>query len=175
MTTSPKLHNFSLADIRSALDDVRLPFSVALIGSDNYFNAGAVVRTLHCFLGQKLYLINTPKLYKRAAMAAYKYEKNNIVHFDTCEEFETFVGKKKRNLVVFERRPDLTTQNICTFQYPENPILVFGNEKTGMPEHLLKQAVVVSIPMLGLVNDLNLACAVGIGCYDFVSKHMCSI
>jgi len=172
MTAPPDLEGFSTEEIIEALDEVRLPFDICLVGSDNYFNGGAVVRILHSFLGRKLHLVDVPKIYKRACMSTYKYEKNNIVHYSSCDEFDEYVQLNKRNLVVFERRWGLETKSLCTFSYPENPILVFGSEKFGVPDRYLTGTNVVSIPMLGIQNDLNLACAVGIVCYDFINKYM---
>jgi len=56
------------------------------------------------------------------------------------------------------------------YTYPEEPILLFGSEKTGVHDTLLeKSCAVVSIPMYGLHNDHNVAC--GIVLYDYVSKQ----
>jgi tRNA G18 (ribose-2'-O)-methylase SpoU len=170
MTISIDLSDFTKEEVITALNEVRLPYSVALIGSDNYYNAGAVVRTLHSFLGKQLHLVESTKLYKRACMSTYQYEKHNIIHYDNCDDFDSFVERENRNIVVFERRWGMSAQTLPRFKYPENPILVFGSEKFGVPDRYLTKYPVVSIPMLGIQNDLNLACAVGIACYDFVSK-----
>lgn len=165
MSKAPDLSNFTKEEIRETLDEIRHPFSIAICGSDNYFNSGAIIRSAHIFLVKEIILVDTPAFYERATMGTHKWE--NIVHV-TREEFL----KETRPLICFERRSDLTSQCLMGFSYPENPVLVFGNEKTGIPGQILSMAhSVVSIPQYGLQNDMNLANAASIGIYDWISKH----
>lgn len=164
MSKAPDLSNFTKEEIRETLNEVRHPVSIAICGSDNYFNSGAIIRSAHIFLVKEIILVDTPVFYERATMGTHKWE--NIIHV-TSEQFLT----ETRPLICFERRPDLTSQDLMGFSYPENPVLVFGNEKTGIPDQILSRAhSVVSIPQYGLQNDMNLANAASIGIYDFIVK-----
>ena len=166
MTISPDLGDFSLDEIRSALDDVRHPFEVAVYGSENYHNMGSIVRTCHSFLCAKIWQIDFGDFYKRATMGTHKFE---TIEPLTLAEFLT--ATIDRNIVVLERNPDLQMQDIRGFHYPDRPILFFGSEKFGVPAQVIEVAEnIVTIPMYGLHNDLNLAVAAGIAIYDFVSK-----
>lgn len=159
-----------MEEIVEALYDVRHPFEIALLGSDNYFNLGAIVRTSHAFLVKKLYAVGIDGgCYKKASMGALKYERYSMVQ---CEEenFRNYLIEENRNVVVFEKRPGLATEDIRPFEYPDNPVFVFGSEKNGIPDYYMENYPVVSIPMFGITNDLNVALAVGIVCYDFVRK-----
>lgn len=165
MSKAPDLSAFTKEEIRQSLDPVRHPVKIAVCGSDNYFNVGAIIRSAHIFLVKEIILIDIPQFYERATMGTHKWE--NIRHV-TTEEFLT----ENLPLVCFERRPDLDSQNLMGFSYPENAVLVFGNEKTGIPDQILAKAhSVVCIPQYGLQNDMNLANAMSIGIYDWTLKH----
>lgn len=166
MTTPPDLSEFSLDEILTALDDVRHPFEVAVYGSENYYNFGAILRVAHNFLTGGVWMVDFSDFYKKASMGTHKWESIRPV---TLTEFLTL--NADRNIVAFERRPDLESQDIRFFEYPENPILFFGSEKFGVPDRVLEQAhAVVSIPVFGVHNDFNQAVAAGIAMYDLVSK-----
>ena len=160
-----------------ALREIRRPFEVALWHTENSFNFGATIRTAHNFLASKIWGLDlqldklNPKkypFYKRAAMTTLKWEKENIFCVSTKEFLDL---NENRNIVVFERREQLNSQDIRSFVYPDNPILFFGSEKFGVPEGVMNAAhSIVSIPCDGFCLDLNIGVAAGIAMYDFVSK-----
>jgi tRNA G18 (ribose-2'-O)-methylase SpoU len=167
MSKAPDLTGFTKEEIRATLEPVRHPVSIAVCNSDNYFNTGAIIRSAHIFLVREIILVDVPDFYERATMGTHKWE--NIRHV-TTEDF--LKEAETRNVICFERRPDLTTKDLMGFQYPENPILCFGSEKSGIPDTLLSRAhSIVSIPQYGLQNDMNLANAMSIGIYDWTVKH----
>lgn len=167
MTVGPNLSDSSMEEIRSALDDVRHPIDIAVWSIENYFNFGSIVRISHNFLVRTIYAVDIPTYYKRADMGTHKFE--NIVKLP-MQDFLSM--SKERNIVAFERRADLESQDLRTFRWPSEPIAFFGSEKTGVPDAILERArAVVSIPMYGVHNDQNVAVAAGIGLYDFVTKH----
>lgn len=169
MSIAPNLSDFTKEDIKETLNEIRNPFDVAVWGSSNYFNAGAIVRTCHTFLVRNIFLIDCPAMYERASMGCEKYE--NIIK-TTMEQF-IHCGMGKRNIVAMERRPDLITENLVNFKWPENPILLFGCEKTGIPNELLNiSKCIVSIPQYGIHNDMNLSTAAGIAIYDWIAKNL---
>lgn len=156
-----------MKEIKEALDEVRHPIDVAVYSLDNYFNFGAIVRVCHNFLVRSIIGVDLPQHYRRADLGTRKYE--HILKITLEEFFKTYA---ERNIVVFERRSDLDTKDLCRFVWPEDPVLFLGSEKTGVPDAVLKAAhSVVSIPMYGVHNDHNVAIACGIGLYDYASKH----
>lgn len=166
MSSAPDLSEFSIDDIRTALDDVRHPFEVAVYGSENYYNFGAILRIAHNFLVKKVWMVDFSDFYKKAGMGTHKWESIEEV---TLTEF--LVLNKERNIIAFERREDLESEDIRSFEYPENPILFFGSEKFGVPDRVIEQAhSCVTIPVFGVHNDYNQAVAAGIAMYDFVAK-----
>jgi tRNA G18 (ribose-2'-O)-methylase SpoU len=162
-------NEFLKDEILEALAEIRNPFEIAVFGSENSFNFGAIIRTSHNFLSKRLWGVDVSWYYPKAAMTARQWEKQNI-HLVSIDEF--LVQNKDRNIVAFERKNDLDSKDLRTFIYPENPILFFGSEKTGVPNAILAKAhSVVSIPVQGFVLDYNVATAAGIACYDWLLKH----
>jgi tRNA G18 (ribose-2'-O)-methylase SpoU len=165
MSKAPDLGNLDKYQLREILEPKRFPVKVAVYGSENYFNLGAIIRVAHGFLCKELIAIECPAYYKKAAMGCNKWEAITNV---SIEEFlET-----NKTIVAYERREGLDSQELYHFEYPENPTLVFGSEKFGIPERILEASTaIVSIPMYGLINDMNLANAVSIAIYDWHAKN----
>jgi tRNA G18 (ribose-2'-O)-methylase SpoU len=163
------IKNYSNSELKQILHPKRIPLEIAVYGSQNYFNFGSIVRVSHNFLCEKIYSIDMDggKYYKKATMGAKKYE--TIVPV-TMQEF--LEKTKNKNLVSFERRPGLQAKCIHDYVWPENPVVVFGGEKFGIPEEILNTSKdVVEIPVDGLLNDFNIAIACGIAVYDWKHKN----
>jgi len=167
MSQAPDLSEYSKEYIREALGPVRHNLTLAIYHSSNYFNLGSIIRLSHGFLCKEIIAIDCDDFYKKATMGTHKWE--NIRHV-TLKEFTE--QTQHRNVVAFDRRPDLETKNLYEYDYPDDPILLFGSEKVGIPDECLNSATdLVGIPMYGLINDMNLANAVSIGTYDWLQKH----
>ena len=157
--------------IKDCLNEIRSPVEVAVYGSKNYFNLGSIIRTGHSFLVNKYWAIDCPAFYEKAAMTARPYEKDRIDYSETVSDWLSKV--EGRNIVCIEKDDDLKSEDMRTFHYPENPILVFGLENEGVPKEILHRpnTKIVAIPMLGLVHSFNVACAAAIALYDWHNKH----
>jgi tRNA (guanosine-2'-O-)-methyltransferase len=172
MSKAPDISEFTKQEIREILDEVRFPVDVAVWHTDNYYNFGAIVRNCHNFLVRGIYAVEVAPesglMYEKATMGTHKWEN---IYRPSLGEFLDFC--KDRPLIAFERRHDLRSEDLRTFQYPDNPVLLFGNEKSGIPEELLNRADhIVSIPQYGIHNDMNLSVATGIVLYDWNSKNV---
>ena len=158
--------------VRAALKDVRNPFEIAVLGVGNYFNLATIIRTAHNFLCKRIYIVDSEGFYEKGTMGNHRFE--DIVEVP-MNVFKSIMETEHKNLVPFEKRPGIKTNDIRTFEYPENPVLLFGSEKTGLPDDIIALAggweKVVSIPVYGVNNDLNVGVAASIAMYDWVSKR----
>lgn len=171
MANAPRLGDFTTSEIKEAFKEFRHDFSIAVYGSENYFNLGSIVRIAHCFLVKDIYAIDCPAMYEKATMGTHKWE---TIHKLTKEEF--LENTADRSIVAFEKRRGLLTHPLYGFEYPKNPILLFGSEKNGLPDDLIDRAdSIVSITQYGLQNDLNMANACGIAVYDWLQKHYTNV
>lgn len=166
MSKAPDFGGLDKYQLREQLAPKRFPVRVAVYGTENYFNLGAIVRVAHGFLCKELIAIDCPAYYRKAAMGCNKWEEVKNVSID--EFLETYTT----NIVAFERRDSIESTSLYEYRYPDMPTLVFGSEKFGVPDRILDAAhAIVSIPMYGLINDMNLANAVSIAIYDWHSKN----
>jgi tRNA G18 (ribose-2'-O)-methylase SpoU len=162
---------FSNQEVKDCLKPIRHKFEVAVYSSENYFNLGAIIRTCHNFLAGNIYSVDLPSYYKKASMAARRYEEVEKVDLDTF--LSNLNGKP---LIAFERRPGVDSKILYDFKWPENPIMFFGNEKFGVPDKVLEQATdIISIPVYGVLHDFNVAQAAAIAMYDWLQKHEAKI
>lgn len=172
MTQPPNLSDLSKEEIKETLNEIRHPVDIVIYGASNYFNIAGIIRTAHSFLIRDIYLVDVESssdpFYEKGTMGNHKYEN---IHVMSLNEFLDL--NRDRNMVSFERRPGvLSTETCWDFVYPTNPLLVFGSEKSGIPDAILDISKhVVSIPMFGLNNDLNIATAAGIAMYDYLFKY----
>ena len=174
MSKPPDLSGNTHEEICEALDARRQPVSIAIFGSLNEFNIGGMIRAAHNFTVKEIHLVEVEWFYKKGALSTLKYEKRVLQRWPTLEEF--LAGNQNRNIVALEKREGLDSKDLRGYVYPENPILFFGSEKTGVPDVILENAKdIVSIPMLGLNNDHNVTSACSIVLYDWYSKHTAAL
>lgn len=177
VTFRPEDH-FEKEEVMDVLNEIANPIELAVWGTSNYFNFGSLIRTSHNFAVRKMWGVDlwqdpnnktTKPYYKRAAMTSHKWMRQNI-HCVTTEEFlEKIEG---RNVVAFERREGLQTEDLRSFVWPDEPVLLFGSEGNGVPDDLLERADhIVSIPVAGFVLDFNLAQSAAVGLYDWLLKN----
>ena len=96
--------------------------------------------------------------------------KIKVVKMRTSEEFVDYCRKRSYNIVSVEIGED--SNNIFEYKYPENTMLVIGNEGTGVPKKILDNSVSrVYIPQYGGVECLNASIAGSIAIYDWVRKN----
>jgi tRNA G18 (ribose-2'-O)-methylase SpoU len=166
------ISSLSKKEIRDELAKIRNPIEIAVYGSKNGFNFGCIVRTGHSFLVKKYWAIDMPQIYEKAMMTARRFDEHLINKVSLQEFLEKNSG---RCIVGFERRigSNLPVEDIRKFKYPEDCILLFGSENFGIPDELLAACThLVTIPIDGLVADLNVSVAAGIALYDWKNKQL---
>ncbi len=155
-------------EIRDELDRLRHPFRVAVERAKNPFNIGAIVRTAHSFLAKEIVLIGTEPWYQRAAMGMQRYER--IVELPTTDAFLARAREQRWPLIAFEK--DGATTGLWEVDLPEDAVLVFGNEDTGVSPELAAAAdAVVAIPMYGINHSYPVSIAAGIAMAEWARRR----
>lgn len=155
--------------IKDTLAELRNPVEVAVFGIKNYHNLGAIIRTGHSYLISGYWGIDCPEYYPKASMTARTWDKGLVRHVSVAEFLEQ---NSSRNIISIEKHDSFPCEDMRLFRYPENPILVFGCEDTGIPMEIMQASkAVVAIPMQGLVHSFNVSVAAGIALYDWHTKH----
>lgn len=161
------LELFTVEEVKERIDPFRVPVTIAVYGTENYFNLGGIIRLGHNFLVKEIICIDLPKHYKRADMGARKYE--SIIKTSLADFRQLYAN---RNIISCEMRFGLISKDIRYYQYPEDPIILFGSEKFGVPSELLNMSIdIISVPVFGVQNDHNVNVVTGMVLYDFCVKN----
>jgi len=123
--------------VKAELNRMRHPFRIAISRFKNPFNIGAIIRTAHSFLAQEIILIGDAPYYKRASMGMEKYE--NLVEVNRVEALVAMASAQGWNLVAFEK--DHAQVGLWDAEFPDNCVLVMGNEDSGLGPTILDAAL----------------------------------
>jgi tRNA G18 (ribose-2'-O)-methylase SpoU len=157
-----------LAEIRQSLDGLRRPLSVAILRARNPFNVGAIIRVAHSFLAREIILIGTEPYYQRASMGMERFE--NIVCLPTEADFLARASDRQAKLVVFEK--EAATVDLWHAELPDDCVMVFGSETTGVPPEIIAAAhAVVGIPMYGINHSFPVTVAAGIAMAEWTRRY----
>jgi RNA methyltransferase, TrmH family len=86
--------------------------------------------------------------------------------------FAEFAGWKKQHGYPVIGTSDKAAQDYHAYRYPPELILLMGSERQGLQEHHLALCdAVVSIPMLGKSDSLNLAVATAVVLYEILNQR----
>lgn len=156
------------SEVRDELDRIRHPFRIAVDRAKNPFNIGAIIRTAHSFLAKEIILIGTEPWYERAAMGMQRYE--NIVEIPSVDAFLERAESEGWPLVAFEK--DESNVGLWDCELPDDAVLVFGNEDTGVSERVMDAAEqVVGIPMYGINHSYPISIAAGIAMAEWARRR----
>jgi len=161
---------------------MRKEFFLVLHDIRSAYNVGAIFRTADGAGVSKIYLSGyTPcppdknkthktqadKMIEKTALGA---EKN--IPWEKCENLEKLLEKlrsKKIKIVALEKTKNST--DIKKFKISFPVALILGNEVDGISKDVLKKCdAIVSIPMRGKKESLNVSVAAGIAMYDLLFR-----
>lgn len=146
----------------------RNDLAIAVINFSKDVNIGGLVRTANAAALKEVVIVGRKKWNKGAATGAHSSIK--IVKIRTIDEFIDYCNKKRYSVVSVEIGSN--SSHIFDYQYPENPILVIGNEGMGTPQRILDNSIGrVYIPQYGGMECLNAATAGSIAIYDWIRKN----
>jgi len=155
-------------EIRSKLSLRRKPFASLILNIDYDINIANIVRSHNAFCGQEIFYIGRRKYNRKGCVGTYLYE--NLSHYSDLDTALENIPKKYTWIGIDNIEGSFP---MTGFDWPDNPLLVFGHEREGL-DHIpgLSQRCdkIVSIPQLGSVRSLNVAVAAGITMYDFCLK-----
>lgn len=156
-----------LEEIRRSLDSLRHPLRIAILRAQNPFNVGAIIRVAHSFLTREILLVGDAPYYERASMGMERYE--NIVNIPSEEALVERARQEGWKLVVFEK--EYAQVSLWRAELPEDCVMVFGNETSGVPPLLIEAAhMVVGIPMYGINHSFPVTAAASIAMAEWTRR-----
>lgn len=163
-----KYRHQSVEVIKADLDASRSTLEVAVENLERDFNMGTIIRNANAFNVSKVHIIGRKQWNKRGAMKTDAYL--NIFYHLTVDDFIDKMhgaGKEVIALDIVEGAVNLGETTL-----PENAVLVFGSESSGLSEELLQKAAkVVKIEQFGSTRSINVGVASGIALYAWMQQH----
>ena len=147
------------ADLRERCHD----FSVLITNQFHDFNIGSVIRNANAFLAKEVIIYGSKQYDKRGTVGAHLYTNLRHVRFTDELDFSQYYVVGLENAENAKLLDD--------FYWPENVLMIFGQEATGIPDELLAKCDdIVFIKQYGSVRSLNVGCASAIAMYDYCCK-----
>lgn len=133
-------------------------------------NLGTIIRTLDGMGGQGVILLDrcTDPYDPSAIRASMGTLFNKQILKSSLSEF---INWKKSREIKLVGAVDSATRKYNEYVYPNDLLLVMGSEREGIPDELKKECdELVSIPMLGKADSLNLGVASSILLYEIAKQ-----
>jgi tRNA G18 (ribose-2'-O)-methylase SpoU len=152
--------------IKDELQKNAFPYAALMEHWQGDFNIGTLIRNANAFNASRVFYIGKKKWDRRGAVGTHNY--TGLSYLTDYSELEQL--KQKYVFIGVDNVPG--SIDIETFQWPENPLMIFGEEGTGLTEEMKKHCEkMVYITQYGSVRSLNAACASAVAFYDYVRKH----
>lgn len=155
------LKNLEVEAIKNYCAENCINAAVAMTHISGDFNLSNVLRSANFFgFKEAFYIEGSKKWDKRGAVGTHNYTPLNFCR--TIDDFWAAI-EGKYVPIALENNVDFEMQNLFTFKWPKNPILICGEEMLGIDKNILtKCQTIVTIPSYGSVRSLNVATAAGI-------------
>lgn len=160
-----KYKGLNTETIREDLKKTALPFAVCMAQIHGDFNFSTLIRNSNAFGAQEVFYFGKKKFDRRGALGTYHY--TDVRYLEDMNSLAAL--KTKYTFVAVENV--FGAVGLFDFKWPDNPLMLFGEESNGLSEEVLALCDhVVSIDMRGSVRSINVGCASSIVMYDYSSK-----
>lgn len=158
-------------DTIDSIDPQKMGLWVGLDAVADPGNLGTIMRTIDAVSGNGIFLVGPctdpydPSAMRASMGAAFslKFVKT------TFDDFKQFKEKSKVQMV---GTSDSAKKNYQEVNYDGNLVLLMGSERQGLQKDLMDICnEIVSIPMAGKSDSLNLAVATGVMLYEVYNQH----
>lgn len=157
-----------LEQIVELLDARGVSLEIAIENLERDFNMGTIVRTANAFGIRHVHVVGRRQWNKRGAMMTDKYL--HIHYHQTTDAFVSQMTQAAKTLVAVEN--NVTSEPLSQTKLPENCVLMFGSEGSGLSDELLAKAdKTVHIEQLGSTRSLNVGVAAGIAMYEWLRMY----
>lgn len=155
------LQTLAVEDIKEYCKRNTIPHAIAMMHIYGDFNLGTVVRNANFFGFERVYYIGGGKQYdRRSTVGTHNY--TPVEYYKTVDEFFNAIDGKYIPIAV-ENNVNYPQSNYYEFNFPNNSVLLFGEEQQGLSKEILdKCRALVTIPANGSVRSLNVGTASGI-------------
>lgn len=141
--------------------------ALAMFHNTGDFNIAQMVRNANFFGANETFYIEGSKHWdRRGTVGSHNY--TNVKFLRTADEFFEII-KGNYVPIAVENNTSFKMENIFEFDFPKNPVFIFGEEKAGLSDETLSKChQVITIPNRGAVRSINVgSCsALVLGLYE---------
>lgn len=156
----------------SKVEHKKFKFKVLLDNLRSARNVGAIFRSSDAAGANELILCGTTAIpphkgIEQTAMGAEKYVNwsYSLFSLEACRDL------KKKGIPICVLETTSKSKSLWNIEYPEEMLLVLGNEANGISEEIVKLAdFIIEIPMHGYKNSLNVASAYSVIVYEMLRQ-----
>lgn len=161
-----KYKGISTEKILEDLKKNRFKYSICIENWQYNYNLGTCIRAANAFGAKEVFYVGKKKIDDRSSVGTKHW-----VDFKHLKSLKDLISLKKDYSFVALDNVD-GSQEINKFDWPENSLIILGNEANGISEEVLKISdYVVSIPQFGSVRSLNVTSAAGIAMYSYLQQY----
>ena len=140
-------------------------FAVMMEHWNGDFNIGTMIRNANAFNAEKVFYCGKRRFDRRGAVGTHHYV--DLCHIDDHDVL-TSLKSKYKFICLDNVEGAIQMQD---FKWPENSLMIFGEEGVGISEEMMSLADhVVSITQYGSVRSMNVGTTSGIAMYDYTRK-----
>ena len=157
------------------LNTKRNNFTVIASNLENDFNIATCIRNSNAFMAAEVWIYGRKQYDRRGTVGTHHY--TNFKHVKTIDSIHDSLAelRNRHNGNIRIVGMDNVDGAMNINHYPWSPynhtVMVFGQEKNGIPQELLELCNdVVYIPQYGSVRSLNVGTASGIAMYSYCSN-----
>lgn len=162
------LQNFTVDEIR--LHQPKMGFSVCSVNILGDLNAGTMMRTAVLYGADEFFIAGRRKFNRCSTVGAMNYIDINMID---CMTGELDIDSKKilDTILAAGYVPvvcETSGTDIRSYQFPERPCFIFGNEGLGLPQDMIEAVKEkVSIHQFGVMRSHNVSVAASIVMHEF--------
>jgi len=159
---------WTMEAIVADLDEHRHPFHVAIENWQHDMNIGSIVRSANAFAADTVHIIGRRRWNKRGAMVTDRYQ--HVVHHEDVAAFVAWAHEAGVPVIAIDNVPGSVI--IETFAFPEQCVLLFGQEGPGLsPEAIAAADAVVEISQFGSTRSINASAAAAVAMHAWITQH----
>ena len=160
---------WKVAAIVADLDTKRHKLQIAIENWQHDLNIGSIVRTANAFNVAGVHIIGKRDWNKRGAMVTDRYLK--ITHHPTVQDFADWAKSHAIPIIGVDNVPG--SHRLEGAALPEECILLFGQEGTGMSEEAIGIcSLLYAIEQYGSTRSMNASAAGAIAMYHWALQHL---
>lgn len=154
--------------ITKAIAANSLGYEVAIENLGHDFNIGSIVRTANALGVSGVHIVGRRRWNRRGAMVTDRYL--SVDHFEQVEAFAEDARRRGKVLIGIDNIEG--SKPLEEAQLPENAVLVFGEESSGLSPQMREECVeVFHITQYGSTRSMNVGHAAAVAMWAWVIQH----